>query len=358
MLLRIQNIDALDLFDAATKGNIDRVESLLASGVDPNARWDDLAFPLSAAADDDDWASREKSARPPIVFGDFTETPALGLVSQDVKRSYPDKQTTARIMTALLQHGADPYALYRQPIFTYRDVPLFPGETEDPQFDTEEVDLLALSNNRRTILDRELQLYHRQQRLAQGVPVHKADECITIEEIDYEHATKFESQLPPKYGVFSVLHSLLESGMCILPVLNLFGDRLDMERRDSQGRTLFLSACRSALGLDAAIDGTYKGLTLNYDTWPRFHENLYPQPNNPWRELERHGTTTVCSGPSLLEYFVSRGAKLLAVDNYGKNALHQLFECIDRVEQNIPGITDNAIACGGQAGFWSCLCLV
>lgn len=196
MLLRVQNINALDLCDAAAKGDVDRVESLLASGVDPNARWDDLAFPLSAAADDDDWASREKSARPPIVFCDFTETLSLGLASQDGKSSYPDKRTTARIMTALLQHGADPYALYRQPIYTYRDLPLFPGETKDSQFDTEDIDLLALSNNRRTILDRELQLHRRQQRLAQGVPAQKADECLTVEEIDYDNATEYESRLP------------------------------------------------------------------------------------------------------------------------------------------------------------------
>lgn len=44
MLLQVQNIDALDLCDAAASGDVDRVESLLASGVDPNANWEELDF--------------------------------------------------------------------------------------------------------------------------------------------------------------------------------------------------------------------------------------------------------------------------------------------------------------------------
>lgn len=79
------------------------------------------------------------------------------------------------------------------------------------------------------------------------------------------------------------------------------------------------------------------------DDFRGLYGNPYPQADNVWREVERHGSTTVCSGPTLLESFVSRGADLHAVDNYGKNALHQLFECIDRLEQNIPGIIDTGL---------------
>lgn len=341
MLLQVQNIDALDLCDAATKGDVDRVESLLASGVDPNARWEYYDFASSPAAVEHDWASREKSARPPIVFSDRTMGPALRCASQ-MEYMYPDKQKASHIMTALLQHGADPYGLFMQPIHTYRELPLFPGKKEDSQYRGEESDLMHRMIHRGNIIDKKVQLHHRDKRLAQGMPAHKADKYLTFDEDEYDDAADWEPETPLKYGAYSVLHSLLEDGSFIWPILDFLGDKLDIDRRDPQGRTLFLSACRGTLGLDVSIDGTYRGLH-RCNEFRGIYENPYLQPDNPWREFECDGSTRLGTGPSLLDYFVSRGANLLAVDNYGKNALHQLFECIDRVEQSIPGIIDDGL---------------
>lgn len=51
------------------------------------------------------------------------------------------KAITARLMKALLQHGADPYALSHQHFHLYRDFPAFPGQPCDAQFEDEESDL-------------------------------------------------------------------------------------------------------------------------------------------------------------------------------------------------------------------------
>ncbi|KAJ5157652.1 uncharacterized protein N7482_008752 [Penicillium canariense] len=50
--------------------------------------------------------------------------------------------------------------------------------------------------------------------------------------------------------------------------------------------------------------------------------------------------TSTCTGPTLLEYFISRGADLLAVDNYGQNALHNMLAPIDRISYGPVPIID------------------
>lgn len=75
MLSHIQNLAVLDLFDAASEADVDRVEALLESGVDPNAHFDDLPSPLFGV--EDDWASAEKSTYPPVAYDDDTMLPAL-----------------------------------------------------------------------------------------------------------------------------------------------------------------------------------------------------------------------------------------------------------------------------------------
>lgn len=152
-----------------------------------------------------------------------------------------------------------------------------------------------------------------------------------------EEYIDFEPQFPHKYGVCSVLHSLLEDGAFVQPILDFLGDRLDMERRDPQGRTLFLAACRSRLGLDGAVDGAYIIRLHQSGTLP----NPYPQPNNPWQKSHRF--TSICTGPTLLEFFVSRGADLLVVDEYGQNALHHMLAYNDRHNPNMPPLIDTAL---------------
>ena len=122
----------------------------------------------------------------------------------------------------------------------------------------------------------------------------------------------------------SIIHTVLEDGVFVQPLFRFLGDKLDVERRDPQGRTLFLAACLSRLGLDGAIDGNFSD-TDGFRERQGIRQNPFPQPDNPYRRFEKP-TTTRCTGPSLLEFFISCGSNLLAVDNFGRNALHLIFD--------------------------------
>ncbi|KAJ5955106.1 hypothetical protein N7501_009385 [Penicillium viridicatum] len=332
---QVDNITALELCDAATHGSLDRVESLLASGVDPNVGFDELASALSGVADD--WASVEKSTCPPILFFDHTEAPALRRAAQDGNaKAIKNRGRAAQIMTTLLQHGADPYALFRQPIQIHHGRPLYPGDTEDKDFSFEETDLMMVTVNHTEILRKALELEELRQ---QGISEPEYGDSDYESDCEYDMALAYQPQYPRKYGVCSTLHSLLELGKPVRPVLDFLGDKLDVERRDPQGRTLFLAACRSPIGLDASIDGDFHALSQD-STYRGLRENPYPQPNNPWRQSETQGYTLVLPGPTLLEFFISHGANLLVVDNYGRNALHQLFISFHREAEVQPPIIE------------------
>ncbi|XHG04075.1 hypothetical protein AWENTII_007356 [Aspergillus wentii] len=134
---------------------------------------------------------------------------------------------------------------------------------------------------------------------------------------------------------------MLEDGVFVQPLLDFLGGDIDVERRDPQGRTLFLSVCRSNLGLDSATDGMCRDIAC-ISTVHGISHNPFPQPDNPWRELQRPGSTeTPESSQTFLEFFLSHGADLYAVDNYGRNALHHLLDGIDRAipTSHPPGIT-------------------
>lgn len=341
MRLEVRDVAALELCEAAEEGCIDRVESLLAAGVDPNARFDDLDSVFSGVAED--WASEERSAKPPLFHFDQTEQPALRRateVSQST-RGYIDKSKTTHLMTALLQHGADPYALYRQPILKSRYVPLYPGHKRDEDVDDEETILRKRTLARRGVIEKALRLENKRCHLELGVYDPIWDELKGDFEESLGHVIDY-LDLPVNYGVRTVIHALLEDGMFVQPILDFLGDRLDVECRDPQGRTLFLAACRSILGPDAAISGVYGGLsTINYNTG--IYENPYPQLGNPWRQLEVTDSKA-CSGPSFLSFCISHGADLLAVDNYGKNALHLLFTYTDCDWIGLPPPIDTTLA--------------
>jgi hypothetical protein len=66
-----------------------------------------------------------------------------------------------------------------------------------------------------------------------------------------------------------------------------------------RNRTLFLTACRSKMGPDAATSGVCGINTIDYDTG--IHENPYPQPDNPWREFEAKNSNP-CTGPTFLSF--------------------------------------------------------
>lgn len=154
---------------------------------------------------------------------------------------------------------------------------------------------------------------------------------------NFEECIDYEARFPHNYGACSVMHSLLEDGAFIQPILKFLGTSLDVERRDPQGRTLFLAACRSKLGLDGAVDGAFVCLRQG-----QAMPNPYPQPRNPWQEEPQRFTST-CTGPSLLEFFESRGANLLVVDKYGLNALHHLLAFIDRDNNSVPPLINTSL---------------
>lgn len=89
------------------------------------------------------------------------------------------------------------------------------------------------------------------------------------------------------------------------PLLNSSTNlKLDVEHRDPQGRTLLLSARRSALGADATIDGVCHDTDPNYDKAQVAEGPLYDAFTN--------------GHPTLFEAIQSRGANVLAVDLRGK----------------------------------------
>ncbi|KAF3392485.1 hypothetical protein F1880_008794 [Penicillium rolfsii] len=343
MQLQIRNIAALDLCIATANGWVSRVESLLDSGVDPNALFDGSeSFAFSDLVDDA--ALDVKAEQPPQFEFDATEMPALRRAARDdYGIDIPetcDLAKTTRLMTLLLEHGADPYALFRQPITSYKlfSVPL--GDAIDLGYDEEEAesDLEFMKFARCGIISKALRIEYERLGLLEGrqeIGLRGSMQGYGFSH-GFEEYIDFEPRFPHKYGVCSVLHSLLEDGAFVQPILDFFGDRIDVERRDPQGRTLFLAACRSRLGLDGGVDGAYINLCQS-GVLP----NPYPQPNNPWQESHRFNS--MCAGPSLLEFFVSRGADLLVVDKYGQNALHHMLAYIDRHNHDMPPLIDTSL---------------
>ena len=119
----------------------------------------------------------------------------------------------------------------------------------------------------------------------------------------------------PSYGLRSVLHSILEDGGRVDPILNhpTLSPHLDLEHRDPQGRTLFLSMCRSPIGADARIDAVLQDVMTSrrQDSWQ----------NNPF--------STTKDYPSLSHTLLTLGANPLATDSMGKTALHHLLDSAD-----------------------------
>ncbi|KAH8892877.1 ankyrin [Thozetella sp. PMI_491] len=94
----------------------------------------------------------------------------------------------------------------------------------------------------------------------------------------------------------TVLHSVLSSSFILEPFLE--HPNLDLERRDKQGRTLLLAACSGRRGPDFRL------------TFPN-------------GSLCSPRTTTI------LQFFMDRGADLLARDNKGRNLVHSIISRSD-----------------------------
>ncbi|SCV33089.1 uncharacterized protein FFFS_03612 [Fusarium fujikuroi] len=128
----------------------------------------------------------------------------------------------------------------------------------------------------------------------------------------------------PVWGVRHMIHAIIEDDGLLKPFIDYPGflESLDLEHRDPQGRTLLLSACRSAVGADVLA-----GTGFNEVHWKV--ENTSPTSKiYPSWDRNAGPTESDFSEPgmeSLVEMLLRLGANPLAVDYQGKNALHHLL---------------------------------
>ncbi|KAK5994998.1 hypothetical protein PT974_03388 [Cladobotryum mycophilum] len=114
---------------------------------------------------------------------------------------------------------------------------------------------------------------------------------------------------------------MLEDGLYVKPILESpeLSKSLQLERRDPQGCTLFLSACKSGLGADAPAEHTATDLRKLED-----HER-YERPFIP----DIYKGECLEQPRIVLQYLLALGVDPYATDYRGKNALHHLLEAHD-----------------------------
>lgn len=193
--------------------------------------------------------------------------------SEPHELEYGERQERHRITSAVLDYNPDLYANFLQPLWIPMPYP-FPGEPGDNKqkwWNT-------------TVMERKLK-----------APL--------LERVGSELLRK---PIPEcGYGLRSALHALFEDGAYLKPFFEHPNVRLDMDRRDPQGRTLLHSICRNAVGADASTDAIiYEKVT----------ELVLPAAE---KEI------------SLFHTVRKMGADVFALDYAGKSILHHLLEARD-----------------------------
>lgn len=281
--------------DATNHGGVDILDELLSDGVNPNVR----------VVDADDL--------PGIIPSNFKTTTTCMLDPGDDGHWYPlyracnhriyAKATTQdglwQMITALLRHGADLYAIFRQAvvpdlfprsIFPGVDIPVAPRGVPDDE--------------RRRFWEEH------------GFWPDKYN----FEEEFGNDSDDDEDKAPQEYALRSVLHAILEDGLLIKPIFDCPGLTLNLEHRDPQGRTLLLSACRNSLGADALLDSINVDLTGSLVV-SRISKDPFPDPSDY--------PTASTLPPTAIKTLLALGADPLATDNEGKHILHHLLEAND-----------------------------
>ncbi|KAG5801774.1 hypothetical protein H9Q74_013581 [Fusarium xylarioides] len=277
------------------RGSPDRLDQELSTGADPNNQPERAHELLSSI--EPLWDAQD----PPPQFERYGEQfqPPLYCAANTFSSRPVFKNERLQMIVSLLRHGSDPFLEFPQALRNPRQssgsrAP-FPGE--DPP--------------RTPIVDYPL----------------GANSLESLEENDHPHFSDdgWDNEEPvPIWGARHLIHAIIEDGIWLKPFMDYPGflESLDLEHRDPQGRTLLLSACRSAAGADVLagtslvdIDWTVESGESGqkfYPSWDRFLGPTESDFSEPGSE-------------SLIEVFLRLGADPLAVDNQGKNALHHLL---------------------------------
>lgn len=273
----------------------DRLDRELSMGADPSSQPEKARELLSTI--EPGWDAQD----PPPQFERYGEQfqPPLYCAANTFSSRSDYKGERLQMITSLLRHGCDLYQEFPQGIYIperyLKFKAPFPGE--DPP--------------RTSYPDRPVEANSSDWEEKNGHPRFSDDEC------DNEEPA-------PAHGARHLIHAIIEDGIWFKPLMDYprFLQSLDLEHRDPQGRTLLLSACRSAAGADilagtALVDVDWRvengepGQKF-YPDWDRFlgpSESDFSEPGSE----------------SLIEVFLRLGADPLAVDNQEKNALHHLL---------------------------------
>ncbi|EWG53603.1 hypothetical protein FVEG_12000 [Fusarium verticillioides 7600] len=277
-------------------GSPDRLDQELSSGADPNNQPERAHELLSSV--EPLWDARD----PPPQFERYGEQfqPPLYCAANTFSSKPVFKNERLKMIVSLLRHGSDPFLEFpqalRSPRHSSRSRAPFPGE--DPP--------------RTPVADYRLGINSLEESLEEDDRPHFSDD-------------EWESEEPtPVWGARHLIHAIIEDGIWLKPLMDYPGflESLDLEHRDPQGRTLLLSACRSAAGADilagtALVDVDWRAEKGEagqkfFPSWDRFLGPTESDFSEPGSE-------------SLIEVFLRLGADPLAVDNQGKNALHHLL---------------------------------
>ncbi|RKK93363.1 hypothetical protein BFJ71_g9698 [Fusarium oxysporum] len=265
-------------------GSPGRLDEELSMGADPNSQPEKARELLSAI--EPGWDGRD----PPPQFEEYGEQfqPPIYCAASHLNNSTKGKSEKAQMVFPLLRHGDDLYQEFPQALYSpdrsSKPRAPFPGEdppcTSFPEFPTE-------ANS----LDWEEENQH----------PHFSDD-------EWENEER-----APAWGARHVIHAIIEDGGCLTPLIEYPGflASLNLEHRDPQGRTLLLSACRSAAGADPDKHGTYP----LHAALRRMR--LYPDPD--YMPAVRLGEPLGC-----VQEILRMGADPRAKDGKGNTALYYL----------------------------------
>lgn len=189
------------------------MESLLTSGVDPNRLYYGEEVALPSLQND----AAINTTRPPDFYFEPSKQPTLRRAVRDYiggPKEQSDLAKTAILITTLLKYRADPYALFRQPIYRYKSIPVFPRDVKHPEYNNDNIDLRSSIFACLGIFAKTLKQEYKRIRLLGET--QEANVCYPYEfDKAFKEALYYKHKNPPRYRVCSILHYLLEdSGFC------------------------------------------------------------------------------------------------------------------------------------------------